>query len=317
MDFITFHWLQWFGEGGDGGDAGVSEGAPQAEADSGEGFEQESEKARIPERAKGAFKKAYEKTHPSAPKEAVNETVQTAEEPTHIPYSELIKSDEYKAEHKAYMDKTIADRFKRYDGLEQRYAKMQQTMGIVGQKYGLDPNDPNYAENLQQAVSKDDTYFEDIAMQNDMSVEQARRNYEMEQKLHAIEAQERMRQQQEENRQAMQTLMANAEQTKAMFPGFDLDAEMQNEKFRRLLFATQGDTTAAYQALHWNELVQQKVAAETTKAKQAITNSIASGQRRPTESGLSNSATGVVSTAPSYKGMNSKQMREYAMSHFR
>jgi hypothetical protein len=115
----------------------------------------------------------------------------------------------------------------------------------------------------------------------------------------------------------MRILYQNADETKKLFPNFNLDAEMQNEKFRKMLFATGGDTTAAYQALHWKELTAQTVAIESERAKRAITNSIASGQLRPTESGLSNNATGVVKTSPSYKGMSAKEMREYAQSHFR
>lgn len=313
----NIEWLQMFAEG-EGGDTSasteptteVTQEAPSGEMDS--SAQVDSIMARLPERAKGAFKEAYKETHKPAP--VVAEEPQPEPAPAHVPYSDLIKSDEYKAEHKAYMDKTISERFK---GTEAKMSKMQKALNIVAQKYGLDTSAEDFLDNISQKVESDNSYLEDYAMQHDMSVEEARRNIELEQKVKTLEAQEQARQQEARNAEAMKQLMANADRTKQMFPNFDLDTEMQNEQFRRLLFATGGDTTAAYQALHWNEIIPQKVAIETAKVKQALTNSIATGQKRPMESGMSNSPAAVVNAEPNYEGMSAKQMREFAMKNFR
>lgn len=307
-------WLQLFAEGED---AGASVETPATtEAPTGESPSQmDNMMSRIPERARGAFKEAYQETHKEV---ETPPPVEQETPPERVPLAELIKTNaEYKAEYQAGVEKAIANRFKKYDGIEQKNAQMQQALDIVAQKYGIDPTSSDFVETLTQKISADDSFYENYAMEHDMSVEEAKRNLALERKVRDLEAREQQQRQQEENRQAMQTLYANAEKTKLQFPSFDLDTEMQSEQFRRLVIATGGDTTAAFHAVHWNEIIPQRVAIETEKARQAITQSIASGQTRPSESGLSKVPAAVVNAEPSYNGMSAKQMREFAERTFR
>jgi len=315
-----FKWLQLFAEGGEGGaDAGAS--AEGTGAEMGEASEMDAELARIPKRAQGAYKKALERnkaTQVQSPDNAPSESKETKEEekPQHIPYADLIKSDDYKEEHKAYMDKTIKDRFKKYEAIEANNAKMTEALNVVATKYGLDSSSETFLEDLASKIKSDDSYYEAYAEENDISVEEAKKNLELERKVRQMEAQEEQRRVAEAQAKAIETLRQNAEVTKQKFPDFNLELEMQNEAFRRLCAITNGDTTASYMALHYKEVVPRMVQQETEKAKQAITNSIASGQSRPVESGLSKGSAGVVTTVPhSYKGMNARQMREYALAN--
>lgn len=325
-----FNWLQMFAEG-EGGDTGASvaptstEGATAEAPTSGEApmpTEAEVQMARIPERARGAFEKAYKKTHKSAPAQ-VEQPAPVAEEataskPEHIPYAELIKG-EYKDEHKAYMDKTIAERFKGVDAIKAQNAQMQEALGVVAMKYGLDPKSDNFIETLSQRINADETYIEDYAMNRNMSVEEAKRTLQLQKQVEQAEAREqaeiqrreqavREQQQLERNRR----IRESAEKTKAIYPNFNLEKELENEKFLKLLWATDDDTTAAYKVLHWNEIVPQQIARETAKATQQVTQSIASGYTRPTENGLSNAPAMKLDMKPAWQGMNSTQMAEFA-----
>lgn len=305
--------LHLFGEGGDGGSA---EGGGESGAVDSVNVTEDAELARIPERAREAYKKARDKNRPAEnkPKEA---TTQASEGSNHVAYTDLIKSDEYREEHKAYMDKTIKDRFKKYEGLEQTNARMAEMLGIVANKYGLDPNDENFETILQQKIAEDNDYYETYAMEHDISVDEARKNIELQRKVRRLEAEREQQEREQAQSQAIMQLRQNAEKTKAMYPDFDLDTEMLNEKFRNLCAITNGDTTSAYVAMHHAEIVANKVMTEANKAKTAMAQSIASGQSRPMESGMSNQNATVITPPPSYKGMNASQLREYALKNLR
>lgn len=299
--------LQLFGEGGDGGDGGSA--APVGEANvetSGENIP-----AFIPEKAKKYYQKAMEKTAKSTPK--ATEKAQTTDESsaTEKPsYADLIKSDDYKEEHKAYMDKTIGDRLKKYKGVEENLSKHKAILDVVASKYGVNPDDENFLEVLQQKVDEDDSYYENYAMEHDISAPEARRIVTMERKAAQFDAQKAEMEKQEQMRQQIMLLRQNAEKTKSQFPQFDLDTEMQDERFRRLCAVNNGDTTAAYMACHWNEILPATVQMASQKIQSQTAQAVAANKARPIENGISSSAPSVVQQ--DFRNMNLQQLRQYA-----
>lgn len=296
--------LQFFAEGadgGDGGDGGVAEGV----AESGEAIP-----AFIPEKARETYRKAMKATKAQEPTiEEVQEA--TKEEPkAHIPFADLIKSDEYKEEHKAYMDKTISDRLKKYKGLEEQSGQMKDTLAKVAVKYGIDPEAEDFLEQISKSVSDDDAYLESYAIEHDLSTEEARKSLDMQRRLKSLEEEKRMREEQEAQNEQIRLLMASAEKTKAVYPDFNLDVEMQNERFRNICAVTQGDTMAAYQAVHFAELSQKQGLAVAQQAQQQVVNSVAANKSRPIENGLSSQATAIIK--PTFNGVGLKGIREAA-----
>lgn len=302
--------LQLFAEGGEGGDGGSA----SASGESAVGISGENIPSRIPERARKNYQKAVEKTHKQSmsPTKASEQTPATTESNAtgKKSYADIIKSDEYKDEHKAYMDKTIGDRLKKYKGIEENLGKHKALLDIVANKYGVNPDDENYLDVLSQKIEADDSYYENYAMEHDISAEEARKIVTMERKVAQIEAQKAEQQKQEQMRQQILTLRQNAEKTKAQFPQFDLDAEMQNEKFRRLCAVNNGDTTAAYMACHWNEILPATVQMASQRVKEQTAQAVAANKARPSENGLSSSASSVVTQ--NFKGMSLSDIRAYA-----
>ena len=311
--------LQLFGEGGDGGDGSSAVAAGDNAIDtSGEKIP-----ASIPEKAKKYYQKAMEKTSAnsavstplaSEPVQPTNEPKATTEK---IPYADLIKSDDYKEEHKAYMDKTIGDRLKKYKGIEEISGKQKAILDIVASKYGVNPDDENFLEVLQQKIDTDDSYVENYAMEHDISNEEARRILTMERKVArmdaekaAIEAEKAEIAKQEQMRQQIMLLRQNAEKTKSQFPKFDLDTEMQDERFRKLCAVNNGDTTAAYMACHWNEILPATVQMASRQIQAQTAQAVASNKARPIENGLSSSAPSVVEQ--DFSKMNLKELRRFA-----
>lgn len=298
--------LQLFAEGGEGGDGGSASGTGEGAV----GNPGENIPAHIPERAKKFYQTAMEKnkkeSQPAEPSQPTTET-QTTEK---LSYADLIKSDDYKDEHKAYMDKTIGDRLKKYKGLEENYGKAKATLDIVANKYGVNPDDENFLEVLNQKIEADDSYYENYAMEHDVSTEEARKIVTMERKVAQIEAQKAEQAKQEQMRQQIMLLRQNAERTKSQFPNFDLDTEMQNDKFRRLCAVNNGDTTSAYMACHWNEIIPAQVQLATRQVQEQTAKAVASNKARPIENGMSSSAPSVVQN--NFKGMSLAEIRAYA-----
>ena len=300
--------LQLFGEGGDGGDGGSAN--PDGEGLGGNSGE-DLVPASIPEKAKKYYQKAMSKTAPKQASEQVQPTnePQTAEKQK-LSYADLIKSDDYKDEHKAYMDKTIGDRLKKYKGMEDAYGKALSTLEIVANKYGVNPDDENFLETLNQKIEADDSYYENYAMEHDISAEEARKIVTMERKVAQIEAQKREQEKQEQMRQQLMLLHQNAEKTKAQFPQFDLETEMQDERFRKLCAVNNGDTTSAYMACHWKELTTSMVQMKAKEIQTQTAQAVATNKARPIENGLSSQAPAVSKT--DFSGMSLKDLRAYA-----
>lgn len=305
--------LQLFAEGGDGGDggsAGTGEGTASNPGD--------NIPAHIPERAKKYYQKAMEKTQSASQPKASEQsqtTTETKPTETKASYEDLIKSDDYKEAHKAYMEKTISDRLKKYKGLEEDYSKTRGILDIVANKYGVNPTDENFLEVLNQKIEADDSYYENYAMEHDISAEEARKIVTMERKLQQAEAEKQAQQKQEAMRQQVMLLRQNAERTKAQFPTFDLDTEMKDEKFRRLCAVNNGDTTAAYMACHWNEIIPATAQMATRQAEAKAAQAVASNKARPVENGASSQASSVVEQ--NFKNMSLAELRAYADSQRR
>lgn len=308
--------LQLFGEGGEGGTPSEgSEGlvsGDQAQSS----FDDESNiPSFLPEKAKNTYKKVMSKNKPVESAVVPTDNEVADEKPSHIPFSDLIKSDEYKDEHKAYMDKTISDRLKKYKGIEESNAKMKSVLETVATKYGLDSEAEDFMDQISKKISEDDSYYEQYALENDMSVVEARKSIELEKKVKQMEMAERQRQMESANREAFDNLVRNAQQTKAQFPDFDLETEMQNPRFVQLCQATHEDTTAAYMALHWNSVIPSKVQQATRMAHEQIANSVAANKSRPIENGLSSQASAIVT--PNFKNMSKAELKAYAQAQLR
>lgn len=300
--------LQTFGEGGGGtgGSAGAngSAAAPSAgtvntgDAASDSGVDLTAVPERYKNIAEETFgkRKASQKYNDGAknpePK-AESAKTQTEKSPD-LSYEEMIRSDKYKDDHAVYMKRIIGERFKHYQGLEESAAKSAEILAFEAQRYGLDPKSETFHADLLKSLQGDDNVFERYAIEHDCSVEEARRIIPLEMKARSVEEQEKAlektrqaMEQEERNRQEISKLIQRGEQTKARFPEFDLQKEMQNERFVRVCAATGGDTTAAYIAVHADEIYGRVSRDASAKAAQATANAVAANLNRPVENGLS------------------------------
>ena len=256
------------------------------------------------EKTKGSTTDA--KTNANDDAQSTNEQSTTEK----LSYQDLIKSDEYKEEHKAYMDKTIGDRLKKYKGMEEDLGKHKAILDTVAYKYGINPDDENFLETLTEKIEADDSYYENYAMEHDISAQEARRIVTMERKASRYDAQKQEMERQEQMRQHIIVLRQNAEKTKSLFPDFDLETEMQDERFRRLCAATNGDTTAAFKACHHDEIIANTVRMASKQIQNQTAQAVASNKARPMENGISSTAPSVVQH--DFRNMSLQDLRKFA-----
>lgn len=320
--------LQLFADGADGGSTGDGAGVDTGVSGENENVEIPSF---IPKKAHKTYLKAMQKSRSASgetKKEGNVPQDQSAEDPTatktedkpsKLTFSQLVESEEYKSEREDYMHNAFKNRFKKFDGMEKENAIAKRFLSEMAERYGVDQNSSSFFEDLEKAKNKDSSEkrVRELSEKYDMDDEEARKIADAEASLVENERQKKaqeMAQQEIQKRQEQERLMEqlrqSAEKTKARFPSFDLAFEMQNESFRRLVAACQGDTTAAYIATRPDEVLQNTAQAAAQQASLQVANAVAANKRRPVENGLSSSSPSVAET--DFSRMSLKQLREYA-----
>lgn len=193
---------------------------------------------------------------------------------------------EFKAEFDGEVQRIINKRFGETKGLQEQLEAVSPVIDLLRDRYGVTDGD---MDALMSAMEEDDSYWQDAADEQGMTVEQykqfkryERENAELNQQLRAI------RQQEQADNQLRQWWQ-QGEALKQKYPSFDLQREAQNPDFLRLL-QSGVPVDHAFQVIHMDEIMQ-GVAANTAKAaERQITANIRARGARPAEAGASGKA---------------------------
>ena len=312
MTNTKWFWLQLFageGAGASGGEGG-GDGAVSGATDGVDAEHQRLRELGVPEeklrkRAKRANAKLPEGAVRTAPSQAQEqkpqEQVATAEEnpteektdndtPTRMSWDEIMADPEYNKQ----MQLTVQSRLRTAKDAEEKLGKLAPALEVLARKHGLDTEKLDY-DALANAISDDDTYYEDLALEQGVTVEAAKRIDQQERNTARQQKQEAMDLEQQKLHNHFVKLEQQGEALKKVFPNFDLRTEMQNEAFARMLAPGKGlmSVEDAYYAVHRKEIdaARSKVIAQQTAQK--ISNSIQAGSHRPDENGTSGQSASV------------------------
>ena len=222
----------------------------------------------------------------SAPAAEVQST--TAPDPN-AEFEKLIKG-QYKAQYDAKVQDTIQKRLKGTKEAVDKFTALQPTIEILARKYGVDAGD---IEALNKAIEDDDSYFEQEAMEKGMSVKQLKEFRTIERENADLRQQMQERQKQESANRLYSQWMQQAEDTKKVYPSFDLRAEMGNSEFVKLLNSNV-DVRTAYEVLHKDEIIPAAMQFTAKTVESKIANKIAAGGARPAENGMNTGSAAVV-----------------------
>ena len=318
--------LQFFG--GEGASAGASSGAGEggAQADSGVNASAAAEQ-RLRELGVPAdkAKRRASKVASTMPKAEVSTMSATAvdkdnapqeegktDEPQKLSFDDMLKSNEdYNNAFNQKMTAAITERLKGEKAKSQKandaLNAMIPAIEVMARKYGLDAKNMDYTA-LAKAIENDDAYYEEKAIEMGTSVETAKRVDQMERAEERRKAAEQMNIEQQRQREYFVSLNNQADAMRKTFPNFNLQAELQNPAFARMVDPRVGlSVEDAYYAVHRKELQVASMQVAAQKTAEQMTNAIASGSRRPQESGTSSQAPSV--TTFDYRNA-SKEQRE-------
>lgn len=276
--------LQLFADGGagDGGGTGAEGASGVAE---GASLPSTSRQAKNPLANVVYGKQAQESAHNADAQTAGNADVVANDR--NAEFEELIKG-KYKDLYDARVSDIVQKRLKNSKDTVDRYNALSPTVEMLGKKYGLRPDaDGNYdIAALNKAIEDDDTYYEDEAIEKGITVEQLKEIRKMERENAALKEQMRKQQVQENADRIYSQWMTQAQEVAKVYPSFNLNAELQNQKFVDLL-RSNIDVRTAYEVVHKDEIIPAAMQFTAQQTEQKITNKIRSAGARPAEGGAS------------------------------
>ena len=188
-------------------------------------------------------------------------------------------SGTYREQYEGHIRKLMSESAKTQKAQKQQLDDANAVLQLIGSRYGIANGT---AQDIMRAIENDNAYWEEAAAKEGISVEQYKY-------MKKIESQNRIFREQAENAQRelnRQRMFAKWDQEasalKQFYPSFNLQQEMQNPDFQRLL-GSGIDMRTIYEVLHQDEILSgaMKYTAETVAKKQV--DAIRSNQSRPQE----------------------------------
>ena len=317
MEFNKWLNLQLFaGEGaGDGGGEGAATGVEAVDPGQQRLLELGVPADKIRKRAQKSAPKLHDGAGRTAPKQEPQQTKEqaaAAENPTEdnktdapgrMSWDEIMADPEYNKQ----MQAVVQSRLRSAKGAEETLGKLTPALELLARKHGLDPANPDY-DALAKAISDDESYYEDKALEMGVSVETAKQIDQQERDTARQQRQEARTLEEQKFQDHIMSLERQGEAMKKVFPNFDLRTELQNQAFARMTSPNVGISVEdAYYAVHRKEIQYASMQVAAQKTAQKISNNIQAGSRRPQENGTSGQAPSV--TTFDYRNMSPEQRK--------
>ena len=287
--FIPTLNLQLFAEGGAAGAGAGDGGTAQGQGVIAGAASQQNKGAKSNPLADVKYGIQPEEAAPAA------EVQKTTEVPTDLnaEFEKLIKG-QYKEQYDARVQDTIRNRLKGKDSqiadLTDKQNAVAPILELLAKKYGVDAAD---IESLNKAIQADDSYFEQEAMERGMSVKDLKAIRQIEQENADLKRQMQEQQTKEKADKLYAQWLQQEQDTKKVYPSFDMQAEMQNPKFVDLL-KSNIDVRTAYEVLHKDEIIPAAMQFTAKTVEQKIAKKIAANGARPAENGMSSQSPSLV-----------------------
>lgn len=217
---------------------------------------------------------------------------QPTTETTRASFDDLINGD-YKQDYQQRVQAAVNDRVK---SARAREEKTSPILAALAEQYGKSADD---IDGISEAFMSDPKRFERQALEQGISPETAARL----DKLRRLEEQRKEQQARADKEAATQAhfqgLQRQAEEMKQMYPGFDLQRELQNEEFFKMTTPEGGLTVKqAYMALHGDEIAAAGMQYAVNRSRQKVAASVAANGRRPAEGGIQRTAPSDIKSDP-------------------
>lgn len=192
--------------------------------------------------------------------------------------------------------KSIVDRRTRdMRTLEKYKTDTDDLVGLLAGKYGVKSDDITA---LTKAIREDDSFFEEAAYAEGLTVEQYKYKLKLEKENEALRNAQETADRQRAANERMTRWNAEAERLSELYPGFDLNSEAQNPTFLKLL-QSGIDVKTAFEVVHNDEIVSGAMRVTADAVRKQVTDNIRARGMRPSEAGARSSAATIVKSDPS------------------
>lgn len=201
----------------------------------------------------------------------------------------LLKSNPaFEAEYNARVKKALDGRYKEFAGLKERQTKAAPMFALLAGKYGVEPGeDGSYDQDaIMQAIMDDDSYYEDEALQKGMSVSQLKETKRLERENAELREQVENRNREDQDRAFFADLVQQETALKQVYPTFDLQAELANPQFARLVM-NGVPVKGAFEAVHMDEIMGGAMQYAAQRVTEKVSNAYQANKGRPRENGTS------------------------------
>lgn len=219
-----------------------------------------------------------------------------------LSFDELLKSDpDYKKDYDSKVQKAVNGRFKSAKATEDRLAQAESILARLAPRFKVKVDGDIDMAAFAKAVDDDTSYYEARAVANGTSVEIERKldGYDV---LQAQQAQQKAQQarvaQEQQAQEQFRAIVQQADQVKTIYPGFDLEAEMHDKQFVRLLHSGVPVKTA-YEVMHKDELLASGMQYAVQQTAQKLSSAVQANAKAPVEGVLGNRAAANHVTDPS------------------
>lgn len=218
-------------------------------------------------------------------------------------FEKLIKG-EYKDLYDARVQETVKGRLKNTKSQLDRYQATLPLIQELAARYGIraDKDGSVDIEALTKAIDEDSSYFEAEAVEKGKTVDEIREAHKRDRMFRKLEAENKTLKEQMEQTRAKENAdriyagwMQQAENLKQVYTDFDLQTEMRNPAFVRLLQANV-DMKTAYQVIHQDEIMRGGMEYAVQQTAKQMTNKIIANGNRPHENGSGAAAAAITKT---------------------
>lgn len=337
-------WLQFFADGGaSGGDGGSSGGAgagvTSADAGQNAGVQaadagQRLEDLGVPKDKAEKYRKRMAKKNQAA--QAAQATESAASESPERPQASDTQQenkaqsapswDEYMAipENKQRLESLLAARGRSAtadrEAAQEQMAKLAPALELLATRYGKEAKDGQYdIDALIEAVTSDDLFFEDKALETGESVDKVKSDWQK-------QREDNQRQRQEREQMLQKRFMEMQQQVpivKQEYPNFDFNKEMENPEFVHLANSRElggmgWDLRKAFRAVHQDDIEREQAEAIAQRVKSDTARVVQSNQARPRENGSAPAAVvpanDYESARARFRNMTPEERRRYIMA---
>lgn len=222
------------------------------------------------------------------PQQQSSPAPEPAQQPQEESFDALI-AGRYKKDFESKVQSILSKRLKTRSDAEEQMEKLRPFLEMQARRANVDEND---TDAIIRSMESNSDFLDQYAEEHGYSPEEAKRVFALEKEHRAMIRQNHQREAQAAYAQVLQ----QAQETAQEYPGFDFNAEMQDDKFAQLVGAGI-HTSAAYIACH-PEVIRQKQEAAASEAEQKTVNAVAANLARPVENGVSGGKGAVVKDNP-------------------